>query len=222
MTLPYPPDLTVIWCFRTTLSMFGLFALIVGLWKMEKQWDDKAAHAYQRAKENGGGGDYQAPHDDDADDDDKNPDVEESNEYQPAPDGNRTRITTTRTTQQQETTVIVPPDELKAALPLPFVMIAGLGLWSLSFIFTANGGFALDISGWSLVSMLLVGFIGYIFVFPLRKATWTRNTVLKKQSVSIVLLLTALLAFTGRIENSLSIWFLSIFGGKNIPSVAVF
>jgi hypothetical protein len=210
MSLPYPPDLTVIWCFRTILSMCGLLFLIAGLWIMEKQWDDQASQAYQRAKENGGGGDgdYQAP------DDDKKPDVE-SNDYQPAPDGDGT---TTRTQQEPEPAVTVSPDELKAALPLPSAMVVGFGLWALSFIFDANGGFAFDVSGWNLSSMLLVVFIGYMVVSPMRKATWTRNIVLKKQSASVALLLTIVLAVTGRVENHISIWFFNMFGGKKIHS----
>jgi hypothetical protein len=213
MAFPYPPDLTVIWCFRTCLSLLGLLFLIAGLWIMEKQWDDQAAQAYQVAKESGGGGDYQAPNDED-----KKPDVE-SNEYQPAPDGTTTTTTTLNTTQEeQEPAVTVPPDELKAALPLPNVMVAGFGLWALSFIFTANGGFSFEISGWSLTSMLTVGFIGYVVAFPMRKATWTRNLVLKKQSASIVLLLTTSLAITGRVENYVYIWAFSIVGGKKIHS----
>lgn len=191
--------------------MFGLLFLIAGLWMMEKQWDDQASQAYQRAKENGAGGgagsgsgDFQAPNDD------KITDVE-SNDYQPAPDG----TTTTTTTQQAEPAVTVSPEELKAALPLPSVIVAGFGLWALSFIFSANGGFSFDISFWSILSMVLVGFIGYIVALPMRKATWTRNRVLKKQAVSIVLLLTTALAITGRVESSLSIWFFNIFGGKN-------
>ena len=207
MAAAYPPDLTVILCFRTFLSLFGLLFLIAGIWFMEKQWDDQGAQAYQRAKDNGGGGDYQAP-----DNEDKKPDVE-SNDYQPAPDG-----TTTTPEQEQEPAVTASPDELFAALPLPKPLVAGFGLWALSFIFTANQGFGFNISGWSLTSVLLVVAIGYIVVFPMRKAAWTRNVVLKKQSTLNVMVLTTSLAITGKADNSLSLWFLSIIGGKKIHS----
>jgi hypothetical protein len=53
-----------------------------------------------------------------------------------------------------------PKEDLKAALPLPKVMLAGFAIWALSFLFHPEG--RLHFSGWNISGIIFVGILGYL------------------------------------------------------------
>jgi hypothetical protein len=174
-------DLVVIWGVRSSLSMIGLFALFVGFWIAENLWDEEGSKAFETARDNAPGG----------------------SDYKPAPDGEAVtnslypaiEVTVTRDMSQsivrmgttaRETPVpdgppvsMIPEFQLRAALPVPHIMIGGFVLWAISFLFNPGGGFVTEFSATSLFWFVFA--IGAIVAFPLRKAALRRNLKLKKK-----------------------------------------
>jgi hypothetical protein len=211
------PDLVVIFGFRTVLSIIGLSTLFVGYWIMEKRWDEQGSSAYEKAQENATNSDYKAV------DDQSKPthgnDVEARSMSAPE------KVVNNDDDKRNSTHLTVPKEDLEAALPLPKVLLAGFGMWAFSFLFHPDGGFKMYASPWNICGIILVGLLGGLTAFPLRKAAIECDLDLKKKAVSAFLLISIWLGIVCvSDEETDAPWYFCTLGGKisaSLPGTSV-
>jgi hypothetical protein len=205
---------------RAILSLIGLVTAFVGFWIKERKWDDLGAIAYEK---------YKATHDGDVD------------AYQAANDEEiqKTKsdvsasfhsVTEKRNFHDNGSRDLVRVEssdaldrfplprslqsEVTGALPLPTVMLAGFGLWMLSFIFKPEGG-GLYNADWNIVGLVIVAILALFFGFVLRRFTLDRNIDAKKNSFIAIFIATIFLGISGFCDDQVEApWYFITFGGK--------
>jgi|GEM_PF-3124816 len=136
------PDLIIEFGPRSLLSLVGIITLMIGVWYVDRAWDEKGSAAYARAKA-------------------KSANLKD---------------------------VVVPEEELKAAFPFPTVFILGWVIFASSFLFSAGGGWMLNITPVSLAAIFFSLALAFIASVPMGDAVLHRNKS-KKMKLSMMFML---------------------------------
>ena len=201
------PDLVIYLGIRAVLSLIGILVAVMSYWYAERKWDEQGSAAYATALENAPpeNSEYQF--------------VEEGSQnkkYVTNPDGSRDAISvcTEDFREEQRTNAVqVPREELEKALSIPYGILAGLALWTISFLFK-TGHKVKPYFGWNISWLLFLPVIAVLIAFPIRNATIDRNLELKKKCVAAILVLSIWLIVSGIAEKETDApWYFCVFGG---------
>lgn len=231
------PDFSVIFGFRSTVSLIGLATGVVGFYLFERKWDNEGSRVLEAPHEAGGDQELGEVKDDsyvNMEDPDK---VVGQNfhadgardlirvQTEDGTDDNYHPEKTAASNTGQFVSVVAAQyygspeavrDQLAAALPLPTMMLVGLGLWSLSFLLDpAIGGFRIYNNFYNITCFVLALALGPLMAFPVRNAIIERR-IHRKKALIVALVSDLLLIAIGSVLDPEvdSPWYLNIFGGE--------
>ena len=219
-TFNVDPDFSVLFGCRSTLSLIGLATGLVGYWIMERQWDNQGPAALELAQEAGqvGSGDDETGNGTtlsyvNMNDPDKvvgqafhhsgardlvrvRTEDGKSEQYHPGHSaGTQTEPIQSAVAAQYYGTPEGAKAQLASALPVPKMMLTGLGLWSLSFTLDpAVGGLRFYANFFNISCLVLSAMIGPLLAFPMRKAVLERDIEYKKKLLVAFALISVLIA----------------------------
>eukprot|EP00934_Nitzschia_sp_Nitz4_P005880 Nitzschia sp. Nitz4//scaffold358_size24170//1680//3175//NITZ4_008428-RA/size24170-augustus-gene-0.43-mRNA-1//1//CDS//3329548993//5870//frame0 len=181
------PDLVIVFGIRTILALLGIVTAATAFWFEERKWDEEGVEAYNRS-EGINQGDYQAP-------------VEEGQKkYVTNSDGSRDAISVCTEDFQETVPTNIPKVELEALKPFPKVMIAGVVVWALSFLFEAEAGFSVY-AHWNICFVILLPVIALIVAYPIRTATIERNLEARRKAITVVILISVFLTVSAILDS---------------------
>ena len=235
-TFTVDPDFSVIFGWRSTLSLIGLSTGIVGYWLMERQWDNEGPNAFQvtheigddDAVENGISRSYHNMND---------PDKVVGQAFHHSGARDLVRVRSDEGTDEnyhpEKAAANQPGSSVEAALyhgtpeadiqaglakafPMPKIMLIGLGIWSLSFFLDpAIGGFRLYANFWNISCFVLAAALGPILALPMRSAILQRDFEYKKQAIVAFLAVSVLLCIAVIVDPEVDgPWYFNAFGSK--------
>lgn len=219
-TFNVDPDFSVLFGCRSTLSLIGLATGLVGYWIMERQWDNQGPAALELAQEAGqvGTGDDETGNGTtlsyvNMNDPDKvvgqafhhsgardlvrvRTEDGKSEQYHPGQSaGTQTEPIRSAVAAQYYGTPEGAKAHLASVLPVPKMMLTGLGLWSLSFALDpAIGGLRFYANFFNISCLVLSALIGPLLAFPMRKAVLERDIEYKKKLLVAFVLISVLIA----------------------------
>jgi hypothetical protein len=243
-TFHIDPNVVVILGARSLLSGIGLITAMVGYWYMEHKWDNEGSAAVREhlsTKES-----YVEMREQEritkmVTNETKAPPPPTIVNQRFHPDGGReiVRVSTMDSRDENYHPIeaaaqagIIDPEaaaaasiygspevllkKLQRALPIPYVMLAGFFLWTVSFLFDPSiGGFRVYTNGSNVISLLIASTLGPLIAFPIRTATIERNLDLKKKAMSLVIVLSVVLCITATTDRAVDApWFFNFFGGE--------
>lgn len=244
-TFHIPPNAVVIIGARSLLSLIGLVIALVGYWYMEHKWDNEGSAAigeqqaskqsyvemqeHERIMKQAEIEKKEAP-----------PAVLADQKFHPSGARELVRVSTQDSKDANyhpveaaarqgivdpesaaAATIYGPPEilqaKLRAALPIPKVMLGGFVCWTLSFLFDPNiGGVRVYVNFWNVTSFLIGSTIGPIIAFPIRNATIDRDLDSKKKAISALIVCSVVLCITATADPMVdAAWFFNVFGGKS-------
>jgi len=232
-TFTVDPDFSVIFGCRSVLSLIGLAMGVVGYWIMERHWDNEGPAVLELPQEagndeagNGTSSSYvnmndpnkvvgQAFHYSGARDLVRvRTDDSDSKHYHPGKAaGNPTEGTQSAVAAQYNSTQEVVQSQLAMALPMPRMMLIGLGLWNVSFLLDPSiGGLRFYANFFNISCFLLSALLGPILAFPMRKAILERDFEYKKKAVLAFVLISVLVCSFSIADPEVDApWYFNIF-----------
>jgi hypothetical protein len=200
-------DLGIAWGAREIMSMVGILISFASSWYYGRKWDEEGALVYDTIGEEPAGGDYNIV------DEDGQP----KKKFVTNADGSRDAISVS-TEDAREASVPVPAQAFENAMPIPYGLIVGLGIWTVSFLFKPGGSassYGRRVYGGSnLVFLLFLPAVTVLLAFHIRKTTIERNLEYKKLALSMVLAMSVFLVIAGIADQQTDApWYCCVFGG---------
>lgn len=231
-TFVVDPDFTVVFGVRSSLAMIGLATGVLGYWLVERQWDNYGTNSLKAPDDGGESGassSYVTMNDPDRV-------VGQAFHYSGARDLVRVRTDDsddkryhpgqaaakhTDTAQSIEAAQYYgTPEAIRSQLalsyPLPKMMLIGLGIWNLSFLFDpAIGGARVYANFWNISCIVLSGLIGPLIAFPMRAATLERDAERMKTVRIAIVSCSVLLCIAATVDPEVDgPWYFNLFGSK--------
>ena len=238
-TFTVDPDFSVVFGFRSSLSLIGLATGLVGFYLMERQWDNQGSAALEAPQEVAG--DQETGNDTSSSLSYVNmndPDKVVGQAFHHSGARDLVRIRTEDSTDQKyhpETAAATNTEhfqsnvaaqyygtteavkaQLAMALPLPKMLLVGLGLWSLSFLLDPEiGGVRIYANFFNISCFLLSASLGPLLAFPMRNAILDRTIQYKKKVIAALVLVFILLAIFSIADPEVDApWYFNIIAGE--------
>lgn len=225
------PDYSVVFGFRSSLSLIGLATGLIGYYLTERKWDNEGSAVLEAPQEVAGdsetGNSYVNMND-------PNKVVGQAFHYNGARDLVRVRTEDSASnskhpekaavvnTEQFQSVVAAQyygaPEAVRAqlamALPLPKMMLAGLTLWSFSFLLDPEiGGLRFYGNFFNTGCFFLSGSMGPLLAFPIRKAVLDRDVEYMKKLMVALISISILLAIFSICDPEVDApWYFNFFG----------
>ena len=238
-TFDVDPDFSVIFGFRSTVSLIGLATGVVGFYLFERKWDNEGSRVLEAPHEVAGDQELGEVKESETSYVNMNdPDKVVGQNFHASGARDLVRVQTTDSTDQKYhpdktaashtdhfVSVVAAQyygtpeavrDELAAALPLPKMMLFGLALWSLSFLLDpAIGGFRIYNNFYNITCFVLALALGPLMAFPVRSAIIERRIHRKKALMAALISDLLLIAIGSVLDPEVDApWYLNIFGGE--------
>ncbi len=230
------PDISVIFGFRSTLSLIGLATGVIGYWLMERKWDNEGSAVLEAPQDVSGDTETGSGSTSYVNMTDPNKVVGQAFHHSGARDLVRVRTEDSTdkkhhpesaagiNTEQFQSVVAAQyygtpegvKSQLKAALPLPKMLLAGLALWSFSFLLDpAFGRLRFYGNFFNTACFFLSASLGPLLAFPMRKAVLDRDMEYKKKLMAVFVSISMLLAIFSILDPEVDApWYFNLVAGK--------